>query len=275
MESPQPLYLSIFTALCLFISLAAAGSEASGASETRNTVGIVSGPHYPPLSADNLPQNGLGPFLVSKVFEASGKTVFSDFRPWKRAYRETLQLRYDAVLPYTETRNRRQDFLFSDPVFKVHGFIFVRSDSPISAQSLSDLKGMKYCNPLGFADGRPIARMESEGHLTRVSPPTLENCFKMLVAGRVDFIKTNPHVAQYMSSNHGLSAEEIRALPFIVGTASLHVMVPRTHPRGEALIESFNRSYSSMKETGQIKELVQAYLESVKVADEFPSSYLE
>jgi len=275
MGSPQRGYLRILTVLCLFISLTTTASEHSKNSGNPDEVKIVSGPHYPPFAAEHLPQHGLGPFLVSKIFEASGKTVLSDFRPWKRAYRETLQLRYDAVLPYTETPHRKQDFLFSEPVFKVHGFIFVRSDSPINAQSLSDLKGMKYCNPLGFADGRPIERMEMEGHLHRFSPSTLENCFKMLMAGRVDFIKTNPHVAQYMSSNHGLSKQHIRALPFLVETASLHVIVPRNHPNGESLIEAFNRSYNLMKETGQYEELAQDYLENVRAAGNLSITDLE
>jgi polar amino acid transport system substrate-binding protein len=268
MESPKPGCLKIPPVLCLLISLATTASEYSENSGTDDGVRIVSGPHYPPFSGDHLPQNGLGPFLVSRIFEASGKQVISGFRPWKRAYREALQGKYDAVLPYTETANRRQDFLFSEPVFKVNSSIFVRSDSSIRAQSLSELTGLKYCNPLGFADGRPIERMESAGHLTRISPSTLENCFKMLAAGRVDFIKTNPHVAQYMSGNHGLSPKAFRALTFIVDTESLHVMVPRNHPAGEALIETFNHSYTRMKEAGRIKELAKAYLESVKAAAE-------
>ena len=275
MEAPRPGFLKMLPVLCLVISFATTASEHSDKSGAVDEVRIVSGPHYPPFSAYHLPQNGLGPFLVSKILEASGKKVIRGFRPWKRAYRETLQGKYDAVLPYTETANRRQDFLFSEPVFKVNSYIFVRAESPISAQSLSALKGKKYCNPLGFADGRPIETMETAGDLTRVSPSTLENCFKMLAAGRVDFIKTNPHVAQYMSGNHGLSQEAFRALTFVVDTESLHVIVPRMHPAGEALIETFNHGYSRMRQAGRINELSDAYLQRVRAVAEPPLTDLE
>lgn len=271
----QRCYLRILPTLCLFIAMAAMADEHSGKPDSTDTIRIVSGPHYPPFSADYLPDHGLGPFLVSRIFEATGSNVVSSFRPWKRAYRETLQRKYDAVLPYTTTPDRLRDFLFSAPVFKVDAFIYVRSDSGIDAQSLSELKGMKYCNPLGFADGRALGRMESEGDLTRLSPATLENCFKMLEAGRIDFIKTNPHVAQYMTSNHDFPAEKVRALPFIVETAFLHVMVPRTHTGGEALIDTFNRSFKSMKASGRIRELTRNYLERVKAAGELPLSNLD
>jgi len=266
MAARMPGVMKILPVFCLFISLAVPASEPVEESETDGAVRIVSGPHYPPFSSENLPQNGLGPFLVAEIFEAAGQKVVSDFRPWKRAYRETLQRKYDAALPYTETKPRRQDFRFSKPVFRVNSFIFVRSDSPITAQSLAELKGKTYCNPLGFADGRPIERMELDGELTRISPSTLENCFKMLAAGRVDFIKTNPHVAQYMSGNYGFSTEQFRALNFIVETASLHVIVARDHPAGEAIIETFNQNYTRMRKTGRIAELAEAYLEGVKAA---------
>lgn len=268
MKAPKPGFLNILMALCLFSSFATAAPEQVQKPETDDEVKIVSGPHYPPFSADHLPQNGLGPFLVSKVFEATGKQVVSAFRPWKRAYRETLQRKYDAALPYIETEARRQDFHFSKPVFKVNSFVFVRSESSISAQSLSDLKGKTYCNPLGFADGRQIASMELAGQLNRISPSTLENCFRMLAAGRVDFIKTNQHVANYMGGNHGIAADGFRRLDFIVQTESLHVIVPRNHPDDEALIETFNTTYARMKETGRISELADAYLQSVKAAAE-------
>ena len=268
-------YLTVLPALCLNIAFAATVEENAQVPDSTRTIKIVSGPHYPPFSADHLPDHGLGPFLVSKVFEATGSNVVSGFRPWKRAYRETLQHKYDAVLPYTATPDRLRDFLFSVPVFKVEAFIYVRSDSGINAQSLSELKGRKYCNPLGFADGEPLARMESEGNLTRLSPATLENCFNMLQAGRVDFIKTNPHVAEYMIRNHDFPSEKIHALPFIVETAFLHVMAPRAHSGGKALIETFNRSFESMKASGQIRELTRRYLKRVEALGELPLSNLD
>lgn len=266
--------LCLLTLGALSVSVYASDSRAEEPNAAE-PVRIVSGPHYPPFAADYLPDNGLGPFLVARVFEAGGKAVTSHFRPWKRAYRETLQSKYDAILPYTETPERKRDFLFSKPVFRVHGFVYVRSDSPINAESLEELKGYTYCNPLGFADGRAVAQMEVEGHITRLSPASLENCFKMLVAGRVDFIKTNPHVAHYMANQHDLSTDDIRALTFIVETETLHVMIPRTHANGKALIQAFNQALTRMEETGQTRELRQDYLQRVRAGGTLPPSYLE
>jgi polar amino acid transport system substrate-binding protein len=272
MRSLFPKALSV---VCLLVSVAAMASGPNERPQIPDPVKIVSGPHYPPFSSRGLPQNGLGPFLVSKIFEASGVSVSSDFRPWKRAYRETLIRKHDSALPYTQTPKRRSSFLFSEPVFKVRSYIFVRSASDINAESLSELHNRKYCNPLGFSDGAPIERLESRGHLTRLSPSTLENCFKMLVAGRVDFIKTNPHVAEYMIGNFGISPETVRALPFVVETEYLHVIVARNHPNGGALIDAFNQTHKRMKAEGQLKSLTKRYLDRVNAAGKFPISVLE
>lgn len=256
---------NLLLALCLFLPITALASDNATGPANAGPVKLVSGPHYPPFSADYLPHNGLGPFLVKRVFEDSGATVTLGFRPWKRGYREILQGKYDAILPYITTPNRRKDFFFSVPVFNVNVYIYVRADSGINAQSLKELKGRAYCSPLGFADGEALEQMHTEGDLVRVSAPTLKNCFQMLVAGRVDFIKTNHFVSEYMGTHHDFSAEDIHALPFIVERASLHVMVPKTHPDGDTLISTFDRSYSKMTQSGRIMELTEEYLERIDV----------
>lgn len=152
----------------------------------------------------------------------SGRSAALNFRPWKRAYRETLRNKHDAILPCIKTPARSKNFLFSKPLFHVNTYIYVRSDSRDNAQSLQQLKGW------------------------------------------VDFIKTNPYVVEYMGSYPGLSPDSIRALPFIVESEPLYLMVPKSRPQGALLIEAFNRNYSDLKESGQLMEWTRDYFERVK-----------
>lgn len=248
-------------AFCLLSPLGAQASDHEVKHNSVEHVRLVSGPHYPPFSADYLPHNGLGPFLVTQVFEASKLSVTAAFLPWKRAYRDTLLGEYDAILPCIETPERKKEFLFSLPIFDVDTYIYVQADSQISAQSLKDLKGKTYCNPLGFADGDVLDQMHSEGDITSMSASSLKNCFQMLIAGRVDFVKTDRYSADHLGRHYGFSAADVRALPFVVETASLHVMVPKAHPYGDTLIDTFNRNYRTMKHSGRITELTEEYLE--------------
>jgi polar amino acid transport system substrate-binding protein len=231
--------------------------------DTREPLRLVTGPHYPPFAADYLPSKGLGPFLVRQVLNASGYETSIKLLPWKRAYREALKNKYDAVLPYIETPERREQYLFTDAVFKTNTYAYVRANSKIDARSLQDLKGMVYCNPLGFADSSTLQEMRSQGEIVRVSAPNLESCFKMLVANRAEFIKINHYVADYVLDHIDLSADKIRSLPFIVERISLHVMAPKTKKDSQALVSGFDRALVEMKKAGRLDEWTESYLETI------------
>jgi len=231
--------------------------------DMREPVKLVTGPHYPPFAADYLPSKGLGPFLVRQVLEASDYESTIELRPWKRAYREALENKYDAVLPYLETPDRRDQYLFTDAVFKANTYAYVSAASKIDARSVDDLKGLVYCNPLGFADSLALKKMRSKADIVRVSPSSLKSCFEMLAVGRVDFIKINHYVADYVLHYMDLSADKIRSLPFVVERISLHVMVPKTRQDAQALISSFNNAFLEMEKTGQLDEWTKNYLETI------------
>ena len=249
--------------LCLLVLLFIPALVKADTSKIREPVKLVTGPHYAPFAADYLPSKGLGPYLVRQVFETSGRDVIIDIRPWKRAYRESLNGKFDAVLPYIETSERHEEYLFSVPVFKADTYAYVMAGSKIDAHSLAGLKGRKYCNPLGFADGVALSEMRSKGEITRLSAANLKGCFQMLAVGRVDFIKINQYVANYVIRQIDLSADNIRKLPFLVERISLHVMVPKTRPEAQALISEFDRAFSEMNQSGRIQEWTQNYLETL------------
>ncbi len=237
--------------------------EASASSPLK----LVTGPHYAPYAADYLPHKGLGPFLVSRILEETGRTVTVAMRPWKRAYRETLKGHYDGALPYIETPRRQQDYRFSVPVFRTDTFAYVKADSGLDARSLEELKGLTYCNPVGFTDEDELKAMRAKGQITRIKSANLKSCFKMLAAERVDFVKINHLVADHVVARSDVPANEIRALPFVVERVSLHLMVPRKRPGAEALIADFNRQFRAMKEAGRIEALKDAYLRNLEPDD--------
>ncbi|MHA7925684.1 MAG: substrate-binding periplasmic protein [Marinobacter sp.] len=262
MRPKQPGLKTVFLVLLLILPSpqVLANADTLGAPEP---VKLVTGPHYPPFAADYLPSKGLGPFLVMQVLKASGYQSTVELRPWKRAYREALQNKYDAVLPYIETSERKDQYLFTDAVFEANTYVYVTADSKIDASSLEGLKGLVYCNPLGFADSSALQEMRSKGEIIRISSANLKTCFKMLMAGRADFIKINHDVADYVVHNMDLSADKIRSLPFIVEHISLHVMVPKTRKDAQALVSSFDSAFLEMKKTGKLHEWTKTYLETI------------
>lgn len=254
--------LSRYPAVFCFLAAFATSPIAVAGDPFNSQLRLVTGPHYAPYAADYLPHKGLAPFLITRILETDERTVTVDIRPWKRAYRETLEGQYDGILPYVETSERRQDFLFSDSIFKADAFAYVRADSELNARSLEGLKGLTYCNPVGFTDENALEEMRSNGYITRVTPANLKSCFNMLKAGRVDFVKTNHHVADYFIGANNLSANAIKRLPFVVEVMSLHLMVPKSRPGAEELINEFNQRFRTMQQAGRIETLTETYLDS-------------
>lgn len=257
----------LFTSLlvCSLLAGLSIPSRAETGDSEEEPLELVTGPHYPPFAADNLPHKGLAPFLISRIMESGNRKVAVDLRPWKRAYRDSLGGEYDGVLPYIESEARQDDYLFSAPVFKVDAFAYVAADSDIDAQSLDELEGLTYCNPVGFTDSRVLKDLRADGKIARFTASNLNNCFRMLIAGHVDFVKINHYVARFILAQLDLPEDSIRRLPFVVENASLHLMVPKNRPGAEALIDEFNALFKEMKESGQIETLKENYLEQLEI----------
>ncbi len=258
-------FVRFFTPLLFGIIVAGSSAplHANAENPEKEPLKLVTGPLYPPFAAEYLPGYGLAPFLISRILESGGRTVTVDLLPWNRAYRNSLAGEYDAVLPYIESQARRDDFIFSLPVFELDAFVYVKSDSGIYGESPSVLNGLSYCNPVGFSDGRVLERLSSEGKIKRVTAANLIFCFRMLLAGRVDFVKINEQVAGYILDRLARPSDSIRRLPFVIEHTSLHLMVPRTRPGADALIEEFDALFREMKHSGQIESLESMYLDQL------------
>lgn len=258
--------LGRYPAVFCFLAVFAVSPTTSGEKPFNSPLKLVTGPHYAPYAADYLPHKGLAPFLITRILKTDERTVTVDIRPWKRAYRETLGGQYDGILPYVETSDRQEDFLFSDPIFKADAYAYVRADSELTVRSLEGLKGLTYCNPVGFTDENALAEMRSKGDITRIKPANLISCFNMLKAGRVDFVKTNHHVAHHFIGANNLSDNTIKPLPFVVEPMSLHLMVPKSRPDAEEFINEFNQRFKAMQQAGQIRALTETYLDALAPA---------
>ena len=262
MGQPHRRYAVSLVVSCLLMT-GSAWLLAATPSSSQAPLKLVTGPHYAPYAADYLPHKGLGPYLAKQVLEGMGRPVTVAMRPWKRAYREALSGQFDAVLPYVATPSREADYLFSVPIFETRAYAYVRMDSDLEAHSIEGLKGLTYCNPVGFTDEDVLKTMRSDGLINRVTPASLKSCFNMLRVGRVDFVKTNQRVAAHMITAGDLSADQVRPLPFVVEKSALRLMVPRTRPDARALIKAFNERFRAMQDAGRIEVLKEGYLESV------------
>lgn len=246
MGSRTAFHITLASSLALVSTLAQARPD---------TVSLVSGDDYPPFAGSQLTEGGVLTQLVRQAFAAAGETTTVDFRPWARGYEETLNLEYDATFPYLTTPRRAAGFLFSDPLYQLSLRLYVRDDSPWQSGTQQELENAVFCLPSGYEVSGWVRR-ESD-RLEFVRPRSMEQCHAMLQLGRVDVVVSNPDDLAWQAVPPRLTPRNVRQLPEPVADVALHLIIPKNHPQGEQLMETFNAGLQQVIRSGARDQLFQ------------------
>lgn len=221
------------------------------------TVSLVSGDDYPPFSGTTLTDGGVLSQLVRQAFEASDMAARVDFKPWTRGYEETLKLEYDATFPYLSTPQRRINYLFSEPLYGLSLRLYVRDESHWQTGTQEELRDATFCLPTGYEVSGWI-RQERE-RLAFVRPRSMEQCHAMLQLGRVDVLISNPDEMAWQAIAPLATPSNVRQLPESVANVTLHLIIPKAHPRAHQLMDSFNSGLQKLDRSGARQQLFEAH----------------
>ena len=135
---------------------------------------ILAVDEYPPYFSESRPNNGSLMPLVQKAFAQGGLTTKVTFLPWNRA----LNMAKGGVVVspgWTETEERKKDFLFSEPFFTASDAVFSLKSSPVSIASVSGLKGKRVGIITGYTYGKAFddARAQNLFHIEEAMTGTL------------------------------------------------------------------------------------------------------
>jgi polar amino acid transport system substrate-binding protein len=212
------------------------------------SISLTSGEDYPPFAGSTLTDGGVLTELVRLAFAAAGYTTKVEFKPWTRGYEETLRHQYSATFPYLGTAQRRSDFLFSDPLYQLNLRLYAQYDSPWQYGSQEELKGAIFCLPAGYEVSGWVHRARDE--LNFVRPRTMYQCHAMLQLGRADVLISNPDEIAWTAQGPHFIQRNIRELPEPVDDVTLHLIVPRSHPQAQRLLDEFNAGLLEVTNTG-------------------------
>ncbi|MFG1496498.1 transporter substrate-binding domain-containing protein [Saccharospirillum sp. HFRX-1] len=224
----------------------------------RAEVRLVTGNDYPPFTDQSLPDGGLSSRLVQAAFAATGETVDIRFQPWLRGYRATLNGDFDATFPYVHTDQREAEMQFSDPFMNVDTVIISRASQPLDYQSVESLRGMALCRAQGWGLPAVIRDGIAAGIIQVVDAPQYTSCFRMLLAGRVDFLLSNNLQWEVQAQVNQLNPDAFHLAKTPV-QRSRHYLIAAKTPAGEAIIEQFNTGLARLKDNGDYGRLVRDY----------------
>ena len=176
----------------LFISIAAimAGAVAHAAERTLTTAAT----EYPPFYGSELADKGFMTEIIRAALDRKGYTVEIHFLPWKRALAQTQNGRYDGLFTVWYREDRKEWFVFSDPLPANELVFFKRKETDINSSDLNTLKPHSIGLVRGYA---PPPGFEEAGLKTQPANNDEENLRK-LHRGRVDLALVDKIVAQHI-----------------------------------------------------------------------------
>jgi polar amino acid transport system substrate-binding protein len=225
---------------------------------------LVTGNEYLPYSDEALQDGGLVTLIVMEVFRAANMLVADpEFKPWVRGLDETRTSKYDATFPYSLSEERAKHFAYSEALLYVEEAFFTRANVNLKQFSPQNLASKSICRPLGY-NQVTLQRLSEEVRFRIESPHTLKQCFLMLARGRVDMVFID-EVAGWHAIGQGKSEFGNKflaaSMPDRIDKVGLHLIMAKSNPNAAAVIERFNQSLRTLKASGEMKLLIDNYLQ--------------
>lgn len=219
-------------------------------------VPLVTG-EWPPYTSEEMEGYGFAAAIVSAVFEEMGEQAEYTFYPWRRCFEMVKKGKAWAAFPYSYTKGRAQDVLFSDPIASTNTYFFYYHKTGTrpnyTINSLDDLTQYKIGGSIGYfyEDAFKKAGLDVNYSIDEVT------ALKKLINGKIDLLPVNQSVAWYLINTHfPEEAEYFGVVDIPYQRGEVYLVASRQYPDSEALLERFNRALRTLRENGAYKAIV-------------------
>ena len=238
---------------CVISSQAIHGTEAensttSMAKKDNNSIIQVATGEYPPYNDSKDPNKGCANHLLKEIFETQGKTLKFSFRPWTRAYSETMKGDHDLTNQWSLRADRRRDFLIpNSPITADHVHIYHLKSHKFDWNELKDLKNQVIAVNRGYTYNEEFLDAVKKYKIkTQVLGAEIQN-LNMLLRGRVDISIHNPKVFKRLIKD--LSPSEAQKITFHEKPVLITYGYPlfAKKPGAETLIALYEKGVAAIK----------------------------
>ncbi|WP_158006832.1 substrate-binding periplasmic protein [Piscirickettsia litoralis] len=205
---------------------------------------------WPPYTSQTLAGLGHTTTIVTRAFAAMGVGVTYQWKPWKRSYILAENLKVDATMPWWSTAERREKFIYSDPIDSSKTVIWYQKNKPIHFSSVQDLKGLKIGGVIGFSYGSEFDQAVKNKLFIYEKTRSVLVTLRKLAAGRLDAFPCSLDVClSHLKTGSGKSfANEVTYASTPLTERQLYLIVSKKHPNGEQIIKTFNKGLSLIGE---------------------------
>jgi len=212
---------------------------------------------WPPYFSASLKHSGSFAYIVTQAFAAMGYDVTYALLPWKRALQEAAEGRLDGTPGWKSTPERAQSFLFSDPVITSTSVLFRMVWTPLSWQSLDDLKHLRIAVTAGYSYGAAFDAAVAEKRLTVDTARDDVTAFRMMLDKRVDLVLMNRDVGRDILRRQLDPSEAAFIIddPTPVDEQPSSLAISKKTPNAAQLIADFNLGLKKVGDQGLLEEV--------------------
>lgn len=183
---------------------------------------------------------GVATEIITEVCKRAGMRPIIEYVPWSRAEKDVAEGRSFASFPYSITEARKKTYLFSDS--------FVSADTAIirntaKAPFRADLRGCR----VGLTAGSEALTEALKKHgAIFEETQNIEMSLRKLENGRIDCIVEDYYVIRKLlrtTTSENIALYDV-ITPFPLPRRDYRLLVSRTYPNAQLLLERFNRVLS-------------------------------
>lgn len=245
----------IFLAVVSWLSSALAAAPTTQPTKTK--IEIATG-EYAPLTGESFTDGGPVTAIVTSILERMGQKFTIAYVPWKRADDGVRKGLYWAAFPYVKSPEREKVFLFSSPIAKTGSGFFARADAPESFDDHPEYwKNKILCRPAGY-DSFSLRPVIEKYQIKMEQPLTLDSCYLMLKAKKVDLISNPEIIGWYYIKKLFHDTSGFRLVKDHRTTGTFHLIMSKKDPNAKLFLQEFNATLKKMESSGEYKKVYEA-----------------
>ncbi len=208
---------------------------------------------YPPYYGSSMKNKGFIAEMINEAFKKSGYAVNIRFMPWKRGLTWTKQGKFDGLFTIWYRKERKQWFVYSDPLPANEIGFYKRRDKDIPFKTYEDLKPYRvgviigYANPPGFDDAglKISAVVNNEQNMKKLFQGYIELALIDKIVGRYIINTRIPGAADALEWMEPALQKDIQYLVISKKTSDY-----------QKKMEDFNRGLKQITDDGTVKKIM-------------------
>jgi len=212
---------------------------------------------YPPYSSSDVAGYGVMTEIVSAAVKEMGMEPKYGFYPWKRCEFVVKKGEVWAAFPYGYTKERKENFLFSDVLLVTSTQFFY---SKRHYKGLMDWKVIEDLKPLSIegTNGYYYENEFKRAGLNLTYSNKEEVGIRKLRHGRVDLFITDELVGWHLiRKQFPREVGDFDVLPKAHETSGNYLMISRDYPNSKELLSKFNFALRSIKKRGVVDQILE------------------